>query len=144
MNVHTTNNTGGEIRGQIFSNPIDESGFFVREHYFDFLNRQPDASGQAFWQGNIDGCGVNTNCISNRRIDVSTAFFLAQEFQVTDFYVYRVRKASFGVLPTFSQFTLDRSQIGAGSAAEKKTFTETFVQAGGFFRGFPTFPNGGA
>jgi uncharacterized protein (TIGR03118 family) len=144
FNVHTTNNPGGEIRGQIFSNPIDESSYFVRQHYLDFLNRQPDAGGQAFWTGRIDGCGVNTICISNERINVSSSFFLATEFQVTDFYVYRVRKASFGVLPTFSQFTLDRSQIGAGSTAEKKTFTETFVQEGDFLGVYPTSQNGAA
>lgn len=144
FNVHTTNNPGGEIRGQIFSNPIDEASYFVREQYLDFLNRQPDAGGQAFWTSNITGCGVNTNCISGKRIDVSAAFFVATEFQVTDFYVYRVRKASFGVLPTFSQFTLDRSQIGSGSAADKKTFTEGFVQAGDFLGVYPTSQNGAA
>jgi hypothetical protein len=128
FNVHTVNNPGGEIRGQIFSNPIDVSSYFVREQYLDFLNRNPDAGGQAFWDAKITGCGVNTTCISNQRIDVSAAFFIAQEFQVTDFYVYRVRKASFGVLPTFDQFTLDRSQISAGTATDKKSFTEGFVQ----------------
>ncbi len=29
------------------SNPIDSSGFFVRQHYHDFLNREPDAAGLA-------------------------------------------------------------------------------------------------
>jgi uncharacterized protein (TIGR03118 family) len=144
FNVHTTNNTGGEIRGQILFNPIDEASYFVREQYLDFLNRQPDAAGQAFWTSNITGCGVNTNCISGKRIDVSAAFFFATEFQVRDFYVYRVRKASFGVLPTFSQFTLDRSQIGTGSAADKKIFTEGFVQAGDFLGVYPTTQNGSA
>lgn len=142
FNVHTVNFPGGEIRGQIFSNPIDESNFFVREQYLDFLNRQPDTGGQAFWQGKIDGCAVNTTCISNRRIDVSAAFFIAQEFQITDFYVYRVRKASFGVIPTFNQFTLDRTRIGAGSDADKKAFTEGFVQAGDFLGVYPTTQNG--
>ena len=142
FNVHTVNNTGGEIRGQIFSNPIDQSGYFVREQYLDFLNRSPDAGGQTFWEGKITACGVNTNCISNQRIDVSAAFFIAQEFQVTDFYVYRVRKASFGVLPTFNQFTLDRSQISAGTAADKKSFTEGFVQEGDFLGVYPLTQNG--
>jgi len=142
FNVHTTNNPGGEIRGQIFFNPIDEAGYFVREQYFDFLNRQPDAGGQSFWTSQITNCNVNTTCISAKRIDVSAQFFLTLEFQVTDFYVYRVRKASFGVLPTFSQFTLDRSQIGAGTDPEKKTFTEGFVQAGDFLGVYPTSQTG--
>ena len=74
--------------------------------------------------------------------DVSREFFLSLEFQITDFFVYSVRKASFGVLPGFSQFTLDRSQIASGSAADKKTFTETFVQNGEFLGVYPTTQTG--
>ena len=114
----------------------------MREQYLDFLNRSPDAGGQTFWEGKITACGVNTNCISNQRIDVSAAFFIAQSFKSADFYVYRVRKASFGVLPTFNQFTLDRSQISAGTAADKKSFTEGFVQEGDFLGVYPLTQNG--
>ena len=35
------------------TNPIDQSGFFVRQHYVDFLNREPDADGLAFWTNQI-------------------------------------------------------------------------------------------
>ncbi|MCU1266337.1 MAG: hypothetical protein JWM21_2655 [Acidobacteria bacterium] len=142
FNIHTTNFPGGEIRGQINFNPIDEAGYFVRQNYLDFLNRNPDAAGLSYWTGQITGCGVNTLCISNRRIDVSAAFFFAQEFQNKDFFVYRVRKASFGTLPTLSQFTFDRTTIGTGSAADMKTFTETFVQNGEFIGMYPTTQSG--
>src|SRR5262249_239361 len=30
-------------------NPIDDAQVFVRQHYLDFLNRQPDAGGLAYW-----------------------------------------------------------------------------------------------
>jgi hypothetical protein len=30
-------------------NPVDASAFFVRQHYHDFLNREADAPGLAFW-----------------------------------------------------------------------------------------------
>jgi uncharacterized protein (TIGR03118 family) len=145
MNVHTNNNPNGEIRGQLLWNPLNESNFFVRQQYLDFLNREPDPGGLSFWTNQITGvCGVNTTCISNRRIDVSASFFFSQEFQTTDFFVYSVRKAAFGVLPTFSQFTLDRSQIGAGTDADKKAFTEAFVQSGDFLGLYPTTLSGSA
>src|SRR5947209_19350772 len=31
------------------TNPIDSTAFFVRQHYVDFLNREPDPTGLAFW-----------------------------------------------------------------------------------------------
>jgi hypothetical protein len=142
FNVHTNNNPGGEIRGQIQFNPIDESSFFVRQNYLDFLNRNPDAAGLNYWTGQITSCNVNTLCISSRRIDVSAAFFFAQEFQNRDFFVYRVRKASYGQLPTVTQFAQDRSGIGTGSPADMRTFTEAFVQNGEFLGVYPLSLNG--
>ncbi|PYS36518.1 MAG: hypothetical protein DMF75_00790 [Acidobacteria bacterium] len=36
------------------ANPIDQAGFFVTEHYYDFLNRLPDTDGLAFWTNEIN------------------------------------------------------------------------------------------
>jgi hypothetical protein len=44
-------------------NPIDQAGSFVREHYIDFLNREPDTSGFNFWTSEITSCGANQSCI---------------------------------------------------------------------------------
>ena len=38
------------------TNPIDDAQFFVRQHYIDFLNRQPDDAGLAFWTNEITSC----------------------------------------------------------------------------------------
>jgi hypothetical protein len=38
-------------------NPIDDPSNFVRQHYHDFLNREPDQSGFDFWVGNFTPCG---------------------------------------------------------------------------------------
>src|SRR5207248_3065136 len=31
------------------ANPVDDPSFFVRQHYLDFLNREPDTAGLNFW-----------------------------------------------------------------------------------------------
>ena len=43
------------------SNVIDTSSWYVRQHYHDFLNRQADQSGEAFWINNIESCGNSSN-----------------------------------------------------------------------------------
>ena len=37
-------------------NAIDDTASFVRQLYHDFLNRDADADGLAFWTNNIDKC----------------------------------------------------------------------------------------
>ena len=75
--------------GTLTANPIDDAQFFVRQHYLDFLNREPDASGLAFWADQIISCGADPQCIEIKRINVSAAFFLSIEFQETGYLVYR-------------------------------------------------------
>ena len=37
-------------------NTIDDTDIFVRQQYHDFLNREADPAGLAFWKDNIDKC----------------------------------------------------------------------------------------
>jgi hypothetical protein len=103
------------------TNAIDDSTNFVRTHYHDFLNREPDAAGLAFWVNNIESCGVSASCREVKRIDTSAAFFLSTEFQQTGYFVYRSYTAAFGttriggtVPLTVLEFLPDTQQIGRG------------------------------
>jgi hypothetical protein len=102
------------------ANSIDQAGFFVRLHYLDFLNREPDASGLGFWSNQISECGTNATCVDLRRTNVSAAFFLSIEFQETGYLVYRFYKAGYGNitgLPVplrLNEFLPDTQQIGKG------------------------------
>jgi hypothetical protein len=78
------------------SNQIDATNFFVREHYIDFLNREPDGPGFAFWTTQINNCGANPSCLEVTRINVSASFFESIEFLETGYLVYRFYKASYG------------------------------------------------
>jgi hypothetical protein len=96
------------------SNPIDDSETFVRQHYLDFLNREPDTAGWEFWTENIESCGDDLNCREVKRIDTSAAYFLSIEFQQTGYLVHRYYRASFGRRPLFSEFLRDTQTIGDG------------------------------
>ena len=104
------------------SNPIDDADFFVRQHYRDFLNRDPDAGGLAFWSSQITECQPpGATCDADiRRINVSAAFFLSIEFQQTGYLVYRTYGASFGDIPgapvplTLREFLFDTQEVGRG------------------------------
>jgi YVTN family beta-propeller protein len=101
-------------------NLSDISQFFVSQHYADFLNREPDPAGLAFWIDQIESCGADQDCRRLRRDNVSGAFFLSIEFQETGFLAYRAYKASFGdinpptvpVPVTFPQLMTDTQRIG--------------------------------
>ena len=88
------------------TNPIDDSQFFVRQHYADFLNREPDPSGFQFWTNEIEGCGADAQCREVKRINVSAAFFLSIEFQRTGFLAYLANRAAFGNSATDPQVPL--------------------------------------
>jgi hypothetical protein len=101
-------------------NPIDDDRNFVREHYHDFLSREPDTTGWDFWTNNIASCGTNAQCREVKRIDTSAAFFLSIEFQQTGYFVYLTRKSAFGNLSgapvpvRLRQFLRDTQEIGRG------------------------------
>jgi hypothetical protein len=124
--------------GALPPNRIDDPQFFVTQHYRDFLNREPDASGLAFWVNEITSCGTNAQCIQVKRVNVSAAFFLSIEFQETGYLVYRFYKAAYGNLPNapvplrFNEFLPDTQQIGLGvvvGAADWQTKLEANKQA---------------
>ncbi len=148
------------------ANPIDQAEFFVRQHYLDFLNREPDAAGLAFWSGQITDCGTDATCIDIKRINVSAAFYLSIEFQETGYLVERIYKSAYGdadgtsviggtahvikvPIVKFIEFLADTQQIGndvlvgVGNWQQqlennKVAFTQDFVTRPGFVAAYPT------
>jgi hypothetical protein len=132
------------------TNPTDVSSDFVRQHYHDFLGREPDASGLAFWTGEIESCGADAACREVKRVNVSAAFFLSIEFQNTGYLVERMYKAAYGDVAEASggtavpvirrdEFVRDTPLIGSGVVvnevgwqgrleANKVSYAQTFVR----------------
>ena len=146
-------------------NPIDTARFFVRLHYLDFLNREPDQSGWDFWTNNITNCAPQPSCTDIQRLNTSAAYFLSIEFQQTGYLVERTYKAAFGdasgastfggahqlsvPILRLNEFLLDTQQIGQGVVVgqagwetvlenNKQAYTLDFVQRARFSIAFPT------
>ncbi len=131
-------------------NPIDHTTFFVRQHYLDFLGREPDADGLTFWTNEIEQCGTDLQCREAKRVNVSAAFFLSIEFQQTGYLVERIHKVAYGdpmeastglTVPilTREEFLHDTPLISSGVVVNtpgwqqkleinKSAYTQTFVQ----------------
>jgi hypothetical protein len=132
-------------------NPIDFTDIFVGQHYHDFLARQSDSAGQTFWQNQIAVCGTNAACISDRRTNVSAAFFLSIEFQQTGYLVIRANKAAFGserTVPRYQPFLREQRRIGEGLVvgnpgwelvltANRVAYLQEFVSRSDFVAAFP-------
>ena len=141
-------------------NPLDNANaqFFVRQHYLDFLNREPDAGGLSFWANQITSCGSDQTCIDIRRINVSAAFYLSIEFQETGYLVYKMYKAGYGNLTVpagapvairYQEFLPDTQQVSNGvvigqPGAQQKlednkvAYTNDFVTRTRFATAYPT------
>lgn len=142
------------------ANPIDDTAFFVRQHYRDFLNRDPDDAGFEFWKNEIEQCGADASCREVKRINVSAAFFLSIEFQETGYLAYRFSKAAFGdstspgvpgTVPIIRlrTFQADSQRMGQGFRVgigdwqqqlelNKQAYALEFVQRTQFIVVFPT------
>ncbi|HSE20139.1 MAG TPA: DUF4214 domain-containing protein [Pyrinomonadaceae bacterium] len=120
--VVITNANGATILSGIFNtassiipgNDIDDTNYFVEQHYRDFLNREADDAGLDFWKGQISGCADDSDCRERARINTSGAFFLSTEFQDTSFLLYRFSKASFNAMPRRNDFLLEAQLISRG------------------------------
>ena len=125
-------------------NPSDAAQFYVRQHYLDFLGREPDAAGMAYWAGQITACGADVVCQRSRRRDVSAAFFVESEFQESGGYVYRLHKATFGFAPDYRPFMFDRRNVVSLTTLEqgRQAYLEEFVTRPEFTNRYPSTQTG--
>ena len=132
--------------------PLDEAQTFVHMQYHDFLNREPDPNGLAFWTNQITACGNDPQCIEEKRINVSAAFFLSIEFQETGYLLYLMQRESFARMPRYESFTRDLQEIGRGVvvnapgwqqqlAANQQQFAEQWINRTEFKAAYEALSN---
>jgi hypothetical protein len=148
------------------TNPLNDVRFFVTQHYYDFLNRVPDADGLNFWTQQITSCASVVSaqdraaCFEARKLDVSAAFFLSIEFKETGHLVFCLYKSSFPDstsrprgLPSLVEFLRDAQEVGRGVivgqgdwqgllAANKLAFARRWVERAEFTSRYPASMTG--
>lgn len=138
--------------GNPAANSIDDPSTFARQHYLDFLSREPDSAGLNFWANQIAECGSNAQCADFRRVNTSGSFFLSQEFQATGYYVYRMFKGALGRAPYYAEFLPDVAQVSQGIVvggrlspdvinSNKAAFAVGFVQRAEFLQIYNSMTN---
>jgi hypothetical protein len=161
VNVSNTSFPNGEIRASLEFNPADDPGLFVGQSYHDFLSRQADSDGQAYWTDRITSCGSDLMCINERRVEVSNAFYFEQEYQQTGAYVFRLYRAAYGnsqpfpnpdtanlaegkKLPGYEVFVPDRARVVGGTnvAQSQLALANVFVKRPEFLASYPNALDG--
>ena len=116
----TDNDTGVSA-----TNPIDDTAFFVRQHYLDFLGREPDAGGFNAWVNVLAGCAPgNTAC---DRVQVSRSFFESAEFQSRGYFIIRTYIAAYGRNPLYGEFFGDLSRLNGATPEESNALRAGFA-----------------
>src|SRR6266516_361050 len=128
------NDTGGA------SNPIlagDNAGiaFFVRQHYLDFLAREPEVGEP--WSAILRGCADQFNFDPTSpsagcdRLTVSGSFFGSPEFLNKGIYTIVFYRVAFIRLPEYIEFAPDLRSVTGTTAAEtnakRAAFANNFV-----------------
>jgi hypothetical protein len=107
------------------SNPIDGTNFFVRQHYIDFLGREPDPASIG-WNNQINNCvPVQPAC---DRLSVSQGIYNSPEFKDRGYFIYKFYSVAFGRKPTYDEFVLDRARVsGFQTEAELEQSKVDFI-----------------
>jgi hypothetical protein len=119
------------------ANPITQTSFFVRQHYLDFLSREPE-SGEP-WSATIDNCpAADKTC---DRVSVSAAFFGSAEFRLKGFYVFNFYRVAFDRLPAYDEIIPDMRGVTGSNAAElyakRAQFAASFAARTEFTAAYP-------
>jgi VCBS repeat-containing protein len=104
------NDTAGGV------NPIFNSVFFVRQHYLDFLSREPEEKEP--WSGVLNRCPNVNNDSSCDRTLVSQSFFGSPEFRLKGFFVYNFYRVAFGRMPEYQEIIPDMRRVSGATAQE--------------------------
>jgi uncharacterized repeat protein (TIGR01451 family) len=106
------------------ANPIDDQNFFVRQHYIDFLSREPDPL-SAGWVTILNQCGAGDQSC---RLSVSQGIYNSPEFRDRGYFIYKFYSVALGRKPSYDEFNVDRARVsGFQTEAELEQSKVDFI-----------------
>jgi hypothetical protein len=109
-------------------NPINDTPFFVREQYIDFLGRVPDQGGFDFWVGRMTD---PSKCVGQTepcdRVDTAKRFFDSDEFKERGFQVYKLYDAVLGRPAKYTEFVPDVAKLNAFQSVGFAVYLSEFM-----------------
>jgi len=141
--ISTATVTINDNETAVGANPIFTTPFFVRQHYLDFLSREPEVGEP--WSAVLNNCSDVNNNPNCDRLTVSGAFFGSQEFQLKGYYAFRFYKLAFNRLPLYSEIVTDMRAVTGQTPAEvfqkKAAYANAFVQRTEFANSYGGVPD---
>ena len=119
------------------SNPVDDSRFFIAQHYKDITGRQPSSELLDRLVGQLNQCGGRSDCLRGRKLDISNALFVDDELPATGMFIHGLYSAGLGRRPKFAEFNVDRTVLldrGADLESSRLALALIFVERPEFQR----------
>lgn len=124
----------------VVSNPVDDARFFITQQYIDLTGREPDQDTLEKLNDQMNGCGLLSDCIRARRIDISTRLLVENELPANGLFLYGLYSTALGRRPLVSEWEPDRilaSNHKGELESVRMALATAFVERAEFKRKFP-------
>jgi hypothetical protein len=121
------------------ANPVDDSRFFVNQHFTDLTGRAADAATLDKLTTQLFLCGSRADCLRAARLDISTSL-LVNELPSTALFLNSLYSSSLGRRPRLTEFESDRALLVNETEDQERARTAlvtAFVQRAEFKRKYP-------
>ena len=125
--------------GSAIANPVDDSRFFVNQHYADMTGRTAEPSALDKLVTQLAVCGSRAECLRAARLEISTQL-LGHELSSSALFLSGVYSSAFGRRPRLAEFESDRAALVHENDDHERlrsTFANAFVQRQEFKRKYP-------
>jgi hypothetical protein len=121
------------------ANPLDDSRFFVSQHFADLTGRSADPGAIDKLTTQLLQCGVRPDCLRTTRLDISTNL-LVNELPSSALFLNSLYSSALGRRPKLTEFESDRALLTSDKDDQERARTAlatAFVQRPEFQRKYP-------